>query len=126
MGNTGRENINSSSLSLGQNIIRIAKIYPLDEAGRLGVKDVGSNAIVTSTPSETAKAVLQQLTIGGKLKETSTEALQYFKFPKSSDTVIFRPVSADGSPAISINAKSHFGQEYKIHFVVALKSSKGK
>ena len=117
MGNAGVGSTLASNISLGQNIARLSQTYPLDASGRLGTKDVGSQVIFTDTPMATAEHFLDRLTAGGKLKDSSTESIKHFRFPGSKETVIFRPISAHGSPAISINAKSHFGHEYKIHFV---------
>jgi hypothetical protein len=89
----------------------------MDIAGRLGEKDVGSQVIFSDAPLATAEKFLERLTMGGKLKDSSTESIKHYRFPGSRDTVTFRPISDHGSPAISINAKSHFGNEYKIHFV---------
>ena len=118
MGDTGRKGIQASNVSLGQSIKAWAKRFPLDPQGRFGKRDLGSQIIETTTPVATALELLEGLTSGGKLKETSTTTFKYYRFPGSNDVVVYREVSDSGSPAIDINAKSHFGRQYRIHFVL--------
>ena len=112
VGNVGSANTLSSSVALGRDIKALARKYPLDASGRFGTKDIGSQVIFTENPLATAQDMVSQLTNGGKLKLSSTDSVKIFKFPGTKETVVFRPQSDHGSPAISINSKSHFGREY--------------
>lgn len=109
----------STGSSLAANVAAMTSKYPLDSAGKLGFKTKQNvQNIKSADPDKTAKEVFSGLSKGGSVAPLSNGKGYIVSFGSSkTDSVVYRPNSKSGGPAISIKTGGRKPLDYKIHFV---------
>ncbi len=107
----------SSAAAFQRNIERLASRFPRDQQGRFGKpgRRPGVQIVRTPDPGKTAKQFYGTLGAGGVEKPLPGGKGWRRRFDDGS-SVVYRPSSKSGSPAVEITVTGANGDRYKIHF----------
>ncbi len=107
----------SSAEAFNQNIERLGSKFPRDQQGRFGRpgRRSGVHIVRTPDPGKTTKQFYDTLGSGGVEKPLPGGKGWRSRFDDGS-SVVYRPSSKLGSPAVEIIVNTAKGDRYKIHF----------